>query len=386
LHLGRFHYVIEGLNSHFKKAQLPQKLEQCASFLDQYASSRTPQQLTSFRSAVEELLAASDQLAPSLMQPYARQVIDDMRIADLLPPTFQSSITRAIAERSFDPAGLAGELRSIASAATTKTGHIAAIDTGFTALGVEYERVDSDAAELGFLIPREVVGETLKNLTDEFDELSKLLRAINELVAAEDYDPRVLTISSSWWQVFLDLNPEQILVWVLAIERIVNLFKSNLEIKALQKQLGDKEMPKQITDLIEKEVEKRVSTEIKALATEIRRDYSKVNDAARLNEIETQLRQGLIYLAKRMNQGAHVEINVGIPDEPSPPKDLAEGSDEAEAFQQSLTQARERITRMRALRDRARTASANTTEIGLNAPLLLTQEAQQDTGAKPPKR
>ncbi len=320
------------------------------------------------------------------MQPYARQVIDDMRIADLLPPTFQSSITRAIAERSFDPAGLAGELRSIASAATTKTGHIAAIDTGFTALGVEYERVDSDAAELGFLIPREVVGETLKNLTDEFDELSKLLRAINELVAAEDYDPRVLTISSSWWQVFLDLNPEQILVWVLAIERIVNLFKSNLEIKALQKQLGDKEMPKQITDLIEKEVEKRVSTEIKALATEIRRDYSKVNDAARLNEIETQLRQGLIYLAKRMNQGAHVEINVGIPDEPSPPKDLAEGSDEAEAFQQSLTQARERITRMRALRDRARTASANTTEIGLNAPLLLTQEAQQDTGAKPPKR
>lgn len=386
MHLGRFHYVIESLNTHFTKAQLPQKLEQCASLLDQYASSRTTEQLASFQTAVADLHGTSDQLAPSLMQPYARQVIDDMHISDLLPPVFQTTVTRAISERSFDPSGLAAELRKIAAAATTKTAHLAAIDSGFSALGVEYERVDSDAAEVGFLIPREVVGETLKNLTDEFGELNKLLRAINELVAAEDYDPKVLTISSSWWQVFLDLNPEQILVWVLAIERIVNLFKSNLEIKALQKQLGDKDVPKQITDLIEKEVEKRVSTEIKALASEIRRDFSKVDDDSRLNELETQLRQGLIYLAKRMNQGAHVEINVGIPDEPEPPKDLAEGSEQDEQFKNTLSQARERIAQLKALRDRARAASANTTEIGLNAPLLLTQEMQQDPPLKPTKR
>ena len=381
MHLGRFHVVIEALAAHFKRAQLPQKLEQCAALLDQYSSGRTQPQLDAFRTAVEDLLNSSDILEADLAQPYARQVIADMRIGDILPPTFQDSVKRVISEKSFDPTGLSTELRQVAASATKKTTHLASIDSGFTALGVEYERVDSNSAELGFLLPREIVGETLKDLTGEFNELSKLLRAVNELVAADVYDPRVLTISSSWWQVFLDLDPNQILVWVLAIERIVNLFKSNLEIKNLQQQLGDKKMPKQITDLIEKEVEKRVSTELKDLATEICHDYAKIDDAARLNEIETQLRQGLIYLARRMNQGAHVEINVGIPEEPAQPKTEAEGTDPSQEFLQSLAEAKSRIAKLRDLRDRARAASSETTAIGQNAPLLLTQESSLESTA-----
>jgi hypothetical protein len=274
----------------------------------------------------------------------------------------------------------------MAATAVKKTTHLTSIENGFSALGVEYEKVDSESAELGFLLPREVVGDTLKDLTNEFGELSKLLRAVNELVGADEYDPRVLTISSSWWQVFLDLDPNQILVWVLAIERIVGLFQSNLEIKNLQQQLGDKKMPKQITDLIEKEVEKRVSTELKDLAAEIRKDYAKIEDQARLNEIETQLRQGLIYLAKRMNQGAHVEINVGIPEEPTPPSADAEGAEGPEAFQQTLTQAKERIEKLRDLRDRAHAASSETTAIGQDAPLLLSQDVPQETAADAQKK
>lgn len=386
MHLGRFHVVIEALAAHFKRAQLPQKLEQCAALLDQYSSGRTQPQLDAFRTAVEDLLTTSDTLEADLNQPYARQVIADMSIGDILPPTFQDAVKRTISEKSFDPTGLSAELRLVAASATKKTTHLASINDGFTALGVEYERVESNSAELGFLLPREVVGETLKDLTNEFNELSKLLRAVNELVAADEYDPRVLTISSSWWQVFLDLDPNQILVWVLAIERIVNLFRSNLEIKNLQHQLGDKKMPKEITDLIEKEVEKRVSTELKELASEIRRDYAKIDDPARLNEIETQLRQGLIYLARRMNQGAHVEINVGIPEEPAPPKAETEGAEPSEEFLQNLVEARGRIAKLRDLRDRARAASSETTVIGQNAPLLLTQEPSQDSTASAAKK
>jgi len=374
LHLGRFHVVIEALAVHFRKAQIPPNLEQCAALLDQYSSGRTQPQLDAFRLSVEELLSLSDALEPDLAQPYARQVISDMRINDILPPEFQDGVKRTISERSFDPAGLATELRAMAAAATKKTNHITSIENAFTALGVEYERVGPNSAELGFLLPREVVGDTLKDLTVEFNELNKLLRAVNELVAADEYDSRVVTISSSWWQVFLELDPNQILVWVLAIERIVNLFKSNLEIKNLQQQLSDKKMPKEITDLIEKEVEKRVSTEIMELASEIRRDYAKLNDEARLNEIETQLRQGLVYLAERMNQGAHVEINVGVPEDSTAPELDSEGAEESEAFQQTLAHAKERIARLRDLRDRARSASSETTAIGQNAPLLLTQE------------
>jgi hypothetical protein len=125
---------------------------------------------------------------------------------------------------------------------------------------------------------------------------------------------------------------------------------------------------------------------LKKLAAEIRRDYAKIDDSARLNEIETQLRQGLSYLARRMNQGAHVEINVGVPDEPVPPKAETEGTEATEAFQQALSEAKEHIARLRDLRDRARSASAATTAIGQNAPLLLTQDDSQGSATGDQKK
>ena len=115
MHLGRFHVVIEALAAHFKRAQLPQKLEQCAALLDQYSSGRTQPQLDAFRTAVEDLLNSSDILEADLAQPYARQVIADMRIGDILPPTFQDSVKRVISEKSFDPTGLSTELRQVAA-------------------------------------------------------------------------------------------------------------------------------------------------------------------------------------------------------------------------------------------------------------------------------
>lgn len=378
MHLGRFHAVIFDLAQHFQSAALPAKLEQAASLLDQYTASRTPTQLDAFRASIEALYAAAKVDDPDLQQPYAQQVISELSLNEVLPPKLNDAIAKIISDKGFDPAGLSADLRQLAATATEKINQVVSIDEGFTGLDVEFERVPKSSAEVGFLLPREVVGETLKDLTAEFGQLGKLVRAVNELVGADNYDPRVVTISSSWWQVFLDLDPNQILVWVLAIERIVNLFKSNLEIKNLQKQLGDREIPREITDMIEKEVQKRVSLAIHDLASEIRKDHSKVDDEARMNEVENQLRQGLFYLAKRMNQGAQIEINVGVPDDQKDPKPPAEGEETSPELTSRISQTRERIAQLRDLRIRARAASVETIAIDHSAPLLLSVDIHQE--------
>lgn len=372
MHLGRFHAVINDLAIHFHRVALPAKLEQSASLLDQYTSSRTTAQLEAFRTSIDQLYEAAAIEDPDLLQPYAQQVIGELSLEGVLPPKLTEAVAKAISDGSFDPAGLSAELRKLAAKATKKIEQIATIDAAFTGLDVEYERVARTEAEVGFLLPREVVGDTLKDLTSEFAKLGKLVRAVNELVGAEDYDPRVVTISSSWWQVFLNLDPEQILVWVLAIERIVNLFKSNLEIKNLQEQLKNKNMPPAITDLIEQEVQRRVRTAVDDLAGEIRREHGKLQDQARVNEVETQLRQGLFYLARRMNEGAQVEINVGVPEEPKELSPTNEGEEPAPEVMAQIAAQRERLSELRLLRQRARTASAETITLDRSAPLLLT--------------
>jgi hypothetical protein len=385
LHLGRFHATIYDLASHFTAADLPAKLEQCAAALDQYAQGKTAAQLEEFRTGFDTLLKASEVKDPELKQPYALQVISEMALTDILDPDLPVDLHRIVKERAFDHAGIATDFRTLATKITKKSSQVSSIDKAFTDLEVEFERVEDNEAEIGILLPREIVGESLSALTSEFNKLGKLFRAINELTGAPDYDPKVRTISSSWWQVFLELQPTQILVWVIAIERIVALFKSNLEIKVLQQQLSSKEIPKKITELIEKEIDTRVSSALNELAAEIRKEHAKIDDEGRLNEIEIQLRQGFTHLAMRINQGSQVEINVAIPEEPKEPPASAEGEELNQEIQAEIASQQARITELRELCTRSRAASTETLNIdGASRVLLKYFEAGQSKDEVPP--
>jgi len=385
VHLGRFHATIFDLAGHFKTADLPAKLEQCATALDQYAQGKTAAQLEEFRKCFDTLLKASEVKDADLKQPYALQVIADLSIAEVLDPDFSLELHRIVQERAFDHAGIATDFRTLAAKITKKSAQVFSIDNAFGDLQVEFERVQDTEAEVGILLPRKIVGESLSAMTAEFNKLGKLFRAVNELTDAHDYDPKVRTISSSWWQLFLELEPAQILVWVVAIERIVALFKSNLEIKDLQQKLSVKEVPVEITDLIEKEIDKRVTSSLQALAADIRKDYAMIDDEGRLNEIEIQLRQGLYHLAMRINQGSQVEINVAIPEAPKEPPAPAEGEEANQELQAEIAGQHARIAELRELSIRSRAASTETLKIdGTSRVLLKYFEAGQKQDEVPP--
>lgn len=386
MHLGRFHAVIYDLAHHFKQADLGNKIEQCAAALENYASTRDPVQLDAFRQSLKKFYAAAEISDKDLLQPYAAQTISDIEIAEALPPKIIDKVKNIVSENSFDHVTLAAELRKVGAAVSKKIGSISAIDKSFTELEVEFERVSRDKleSEIGILIPREATGETLKDLSTEFASLSKTFRAINELTNAPEYDPKVRTISSTWWQIFVDLGPEQVLVWVLAIERIVGLFKSNLEIKKLQAELAEKNVSKKITDLLEKEIDKKVSESINELAHDIARNHAKIQDDNRINELENQLRTGLRHVAKRINQGAQIEINVSVPDEPKDPPALPGEQPPDQALIDEVAAKRARISELRALRDKARLASTKTAEIELSGQLLLSHEEPKGEADEPP--
>lgn len=378
MHLGRFHATVYDLTEHFSARNIPEKLEECAVALDNYAQARDSSYLTSFRTNYEALLKSIEISDPDLKQPYAQQIILELAIADILDPIVTKHIQEIITNRAFDHAGIAADFRVLAEKIKKRLVHITNIDKSFSALKVEFERVDGLEAEVGILLPREVVGSSLSALTSEFTKLGKLFRAINELTGAHEYDPKVRTISSSWWQLFLELDAVQVLVWVTAIERIVTLFKSNLEIKVLQQTLAEKNIPSEITDMIEKEIDLRVKTSLHEIASDLRKEHAKIQDEGRLNEVETQLRQGLHHLAMRINQGSQVEINVGIPDEPTDQPELEEGQELDQNLLCQIEAQRAKIALLRDLRTRCRAASAETMEIDTKSPILLQYLSEHD--------
>lgn len=371
MHLGRFHATVDDLEKYFSDAKIPDFCERCAGHLDNYAQTRDVAHLNSFKAEYAKLLQAVEVSNAELWQPYAQQIISELEIGDVIGQNLTSSIQQITSVRTFDHAGIASDLRQIAALVKKKSSHIESINLAFYDLNVEYERVVEHEAEIGVLLPREVVGETLTALTDEFNQLGKLFRAVNELTGAADYEPKVRTISSSWWQLFLELDSLQALVWVTAVERIVALFKSNLEIKKLQQELSEKRLPKKITDLIEKELDKRVSDELAQIASDIRKKHSKISDVSRLNEIEIQLKQGLRHLAMRINQGSQVEINVAVPAEPEDLPTPADGETPDVELVKKIQMQRVQIAMLRDLRNKAQIASSETMRIDKNTVLLL---------------
>lgn len=378
MHLGRFHAVVANLAAHYSEAKLSVVLERAAAALEQLDSNRDQTEIDAFRRHIEEARRAGDAESADLLQPFARDVIDELGLEDTFNPTLSRNIDGLVANSGFDVQGLAQQLRKLSASLNKKIESIQTIDSSFTKLGVEYQHVESGAGEVGLVLPREVVGERLSSLSSEFNEINKLAKAINELVAGGDYEPRVVTISSSAWQIFLDLTPEQIAIWVLAIERIINLFKTNLEIKALSNQLKEKSLPEKIIKAIELEVNKRVKSQLDKLAKDIRKGQKKAAHLeGRANELETQLRHGLYYLAKRLSQGAKVEINLSLPNEPEEPT----APDGASVDNKQLQQYQKDLTAYQALVDlriKALFVSSETTEMDKNSPLQI--EAANDDG------
>jgi hypothetical protein len=378
MHLGRFTFVVDFLERHFKEAKLPEQIEAAAVALEQYNQGRVETQQAEFRAKLDAALESSDELPPELLQPYAHQVIADLGLGPVLPPAVRSTVDKLVAHHGFDGVGLAAALKKQAKSFATRINWLLQLDACLRGLSAERTEVEPGRAEFGLLLPREAVGERLPDLSKEFDKLSNLARAANELTGQPDYDSRVVTISSSWWQVFLDVPVEQIVFWTVAVERIVALFKTNLEIKKLQRDLGEHQMSESIIKAISDEVDKKVSVELESIASDLVKEFGKIDDRGRLNEVQTQLRQGLHYLARRMNQGAQVELNVGVPDDP---EDDPEAKDGVEPDPELLTAnraARERIAHLRTLRVAAMNASETSLQIDRAAPLLLEEIKQPD--------
>ena len=122
--------------------------------------------------------------------------------------------------------------------------------------------------------------------------------------------------------------------------------------------------------MISDEVEKAVTAELAKIASDIVNRFGKIEDKGRRNEVETQLRQGLYYLARRMNQGAQVELNVGVPDEPKDPE-VKEGEEPDTAVLEANARLRARIADLRNIRIAAQAASETSLQIDKDAPLLL---------------
>ena len=384
MHVGRFHHAVKLLAEYFRPKPIDRALGALLESLKAYAAGPTPETSTAFRNALNLFVKVIDELKNLPRYPSFNQIAQELGAGNYIDGRLKDGVVRLLEAKSFTPTELVTELENYRTQLNEFMQKIQNLANNLDALAVEYVDIKEAEYEFGALLPRELVGETLFDLIKEFEHLSRFFGAINELAGKGNESPAVRTISSSWWQIFLALDSVQIGAAALAIERIVAIYKTNLEIRKLKGELATKELEPEILALIEKAIEEKLRNGLKAVAGEIRVVVEKIEDNGRANELESQLRIELLHMAKRINQGAAYEARAGLPNKPEEPTEEQKQQPQIAASYSAALADYEQKMQLAETVNKANTMTLADAELPLGGPLLIDYDKEAETEGSAP--
>ncbi|MBC7565791.1 MAG: hypothetical protein H7223_02380 [Pedobacter sp.] len=325
----QFNYAVSQLRDYYEDNEILSALEVVTVSLQNQISSPSAERTLAFRSAIDELKVAIRNVPYFSNLETFKSVIRETKGFDYFGEEFEKNLDFAISNQGLMPVEILSSLNLIKKNLTVYVSKITSLAETFYDLDVEYDDFQFGEYEFSALLPKELIGHTVSDIYKELSHLDKLFKALNEMLGYGATSPEVKSISSSWWQFFLNLDETQIAAITFAIERIVNLYKTSLEIKKLREDTKNLNLDKKITELIEKEIDKKIKAGMKKITADLRKKYQNNNDDQRVNELETQIRQELILVAKRLDQGAIYEVKAAIPDKPIEPLEADDDSAES---------------------------------------------------------
>lgn len=172
---------------------------------------------------------------------------------------------------------------------------------------ISAEELEPGAAEVGVMIPRSAVKDELPALGEEFEKLQEILNPFLELTEGSRPPLKVRTISSSDFAVYVAMWAGTAYAVAQAMDKILGLYKTILEIRRLHKELSDQGVSDEALAPIEAEANTRMATETERIADEMV-DAAVISNAGRANELKIELRLSLNALANRIDHGYNVDV------------------------------------------------------------------------------
>ncbi len=163
------------------------------------------------------------------------------------------------------------------------------------------------------LIPRGEVDNQLVSFANELKELSFILNQFSEVATGAPDSLEIKTISSTDLLVYLNAGIPFGACLAVAIERIVALYKSLLEIRKLQVDIRKQGVPDDATKGIEEYANRHMEEGIEKLSVEIISEFYKGKDGGRRNELTSAIKISLNRIANRIDRGYNIEVRCEPP-------------------------------------------------------------------------
>ncbi len=318
MHLGRFHKAIEQLANEYETSNHAQLFDNLINALNTVASQPgNADQAAAYKSQLEnfrQVLLKSEMNSP---RPVMQAMLASIEAEKYIGEQLFDRVMEAISSNPATPSLAAQELQKLRDDTVKFYKNIVAVNTAFSALGVEYESLDAGEGELGILIPREDNASTLSHLSKEFKDWSNILSPLTEIFDPEATPLQIRTCATTDWMIYLAAT-YGVLRGVADCLKGVNLIlREIVEMRGLIEQIAKKSNSAEAIEILEKDNKQKLSNDIRSLAERLVEENYKGVDQARKNELKNAVDVALKTIAKKVSEGAKIELKYLAPQRPS---------------------------------------------------------------------
>jgi hypothetical protein len=277
---------------------------------------------------LQQLSAALADAPSNNFPPTWRQVVEELGMARLLGEELITTVTEVFERNQITPSVAADEIDSLTADLEALNANLDQLVSTLAHFGIGSETLEEGEAEVGVLIPRPAVDNELAGLGSELVELKKLFGPFSEIATGSRPPLHVRSISSSDFGVFLDVGPKVAALVAVAVERVVALYKSLLEIRRLRQELADQGVSDQNLAGVDEQANTQMATGIDIVVDELLPSTSTDVEDGRRNELRIELRNSLNAIANRIDRGYNIDVRAGQGEEEE--ADESEEGDETE--------------------------------------------------------
>lgn len=304
----RLHAIMISLHQEITKSNTVGKMQELIGALQSVVNQPHPSHQQALSNALKAIYAATTDSASDAYSPAWRQILSELGGGELFGRSLKSEIENIFKRNQITPAVALEELQQLHKKLQAfKT----ALDQGISSLRhfkIGDEKLVAGQCEIGILIPRTAVENSLVGFSEELKELSFVLQVFSEVATGKRDELSIKTISSSDLLVYLNAAAPYAACVAIAIERVVALYKQLLEIKKLHKEILSQGVPATQVAGIEDHANQLMAIGIEKVAADIIEQFYKDRDKGRKNELMNGVRISLNKIANRIDKGFNLEV------------------------------------------------------------------------------
>jgi hypothetical protein len=343
----RLNAIAQELREDFAVTEAALLLDQLANYLNAYAANpadpTASEQVASARRQLSERLSAS---RTNTFSDSWRLTLEELGIWDLTGDRLRDRIEEIFRRNEITPQIAAEEMTDLNSRIQTVSKSVDGLVDAFEAFDIGAEKLAPGAFEVGFLIPREVVGNEVERLGQEFEELSRILKPFMELAGGGRPDLEVRSISSSDFMLFLGAFAGFAQTVAKVVESLLTSYGKIRTIREKAAELEEAGVPDDALEDLRAHASDRMKIDINALTDTVIGQATADISPERQRELHVEVKRSLTRMANRIDEGYSIEVRSFTPPDDDD-EEAAEGvSEESVRAAREIT---ERQPRMRTM-------------------------------------